>query len=224
MRLQPWIVAAVTFFFVSYRVVQADEFEEVSVHFEQNATDEDLEVVIDATGGDEGMASIRVVAPDGRTIINFKAPESKLGLRHFNFESPEPRNDGSLQADFPEGEYVFIGTTVSGVELRDKASLNHKLPDTTSFVRPGRGAEDVPTKGLEIVWSLVKNIDAYVVVIEQEDSGFEFSVNLPANVTKLSVPDGLLLPGTEYKLAIGTVSDDGNSSFVETDFETAGDK
>jgi hypothetical protein len=47
---------------------------------------------------------------------------------------------------------------------------------------------------------------------------------MPANVTKLSIPDGLLLPGTQYKLAIGTVSEDGNSSFVETDFTTAGNK
>ncbi len=60
-----------------------------------------------------------------------------------------------------------------------------------------------------------------MVAIEQEDSGFEISVNLPANVTKFSVPDGLLLPAAEYKLAIGTVSEDGNSSFVETDFTTA---
>ncbi len=138
MRLQPWILVAVTFLFVSYRVAQADEFEEVSVRFEQNATDDDLEVVIEATGGDEGMATIQVVAPDGRTIINFKSPDSKLGLRHFSFESPEPQNDGSVQADFPEGEYVFIGTTVSGVKLRDTTSLSHKLPDLASFVRPSR--------------------------------------------------------------------------------------
>lgn len=221
MRLQPWILAALTFVFVSYHVVQADEFEEVFVRFEQNATDEDLEFVVEATGGDEGMAAIRVMAPDGRTIIDFKSPNSKLGMRHFSFESPEPRNDGSVQADFPEGEYVFIGTTVSGVQLRDKAILSHAMPDTASFVRPGENAEDVPTKGLEIVWSLVKRIDAYVVSIEQEDSGFEIAFNLPANVTKLSIPDGLLLPGTEYKLAIGTVSQAGNSSFVETELTTA---
>jgi len=38
------------------------------------------------------------------------------------------------------------------------------------------------------------------------------------------VPDGFLLPGTEYQLAIGTVSAEGNVSFVETTFTTAGKK
>lgn len=221
MRLQPWILAAVTFFFVSHCALQADEFEGVSVRFEQNATDEDMEVVIEATGGDEGLAMIQIVAPDGRTIVNFKAPNSKLGLRHFSFESPEPRNDGSVQADFPEGEYVFVGMTVGGAKLRDTATLSHKLPDTVTFVRPSLDAEDVPTKGLQIVWGLVKEVESYVVTVEQEDTGFEFSVILPGDVTELSVPDGLLLPATEYKLAIGTVSEDGNSSYVETEFTTA---
>jgi hypothetical protein len=34
----------------------------------------------------------------------------------------------------------------------------------------------------------------------------------------------LLVPGTEYKLEIGTVSREGNRSFVETSFTTAGKK
>ena len=222
MRLQPRILAAVTLFFVSHGLVQADEFEEVSIRFEQNATDEDEEVVFEASGGAAGLAAIKVVAPDGRTIINAKAPDLELGLRKFLFESPEPQNNGNVRADFPEGKYIFTGTTVSGVQLHGKATLSHKLPETATFIRPSEVDDYVPLKGLEITWGLVKEIEGYIVTIEQEDSGFEISVNLPANVTKFSVPDGLLLPETEYKLAIGTVSDDGNTSFVECEFTTDG--
>jgi hypothetical protein len=41
-------------------------------------------------------------------------------------------------------------------------------------------------------------------------------------LAKLAVPNGLLIPGTKYHLGIGTVSDEGNVSFVETSFTTAG--
>jgi hypothetical protein len=34
------------------------------------------------------------------------------------------------------------------------------------------------------------------------------------------VPNGFLLPGMEYQMAIGTVSGEGNISFVETSFTT----
>jgi hypothetical protein len=34
------------------------------------------------------------------------------------------------------------------------------------------------------------------------------------------MPDGFLLPSTDYKLAIGTVSVEGNVSFAETTFTT----
>ena len=66
-----------------------NEFEHAAVYFEQNATDKDAEVVFEAQAGDSGLATLNVVASDGRTVINFKAPESQLGLRQLRFESPE---------------------------------------------------------------------------------------------------------------------------------------
>ena len=94
---------------------QADEkFEQIAVRLEQNATDEDVEVVLEATSGDFGLATLRVAAPDGRTVIDFKAPDSKLGIRRLVLESPEPTNDGRLQKDFPAGAYTFTGSTVKG--------------------------------------------------------------------------------------------------------------
>lgn len=195
-------------------------FTAASVRFEQNATDDDAEVVFGATGGDEGLATLKVVSPDGRTVIDFTAPDSRLGIRHFSLESPEPKNDGSVQEDYPEGEYTFTGTTVSGAELHGTSTLSHKLPDTAAFVRSGPDEEGVAIRNLEITWTAVDDLAAYVIVIEQDELDVSITARLPSSVTAFAIPDGFLLPDTEYKLAIGTVTEEGNTSFVETTFTT----
>ncbi len=223
--MPPTLVYAGILLLVSYGLAHAEEeFEKIAVLFEQNATDKDAEVVFDATSGGAGLATLKVVAPGGRTVVDLKAPDSKLGLRHINLESPEPKNDGTVQADFPEGEYTFTGSTVTGAKLHGKASLGHKLPDTAAFVRPRPDEKGVPVKGLQIEWNTVNNPAAWVVVIEQEGTEFEIAAKLPAAATTFVVPDGFLLPDTEYKLAIGTVSRDGNTSVVEASFTTEGKK
>ena len=199
-----------------------EKFEKAVVYFEQNATDKDAEVMFEAIGSGAGLAALKVVAPDGRTVIDFKAPDTKLGLQHITLESPEPKNDGSIQADFPEGEYTFTGSTVTGVKLLSKAMLSHKLPDVASVVSPRADAKGVPVKGQRIKWTVPKNLAACVVVIEQEETALNITAKLPGNATSFTVPDGFLRPGTEYKLAVGTVSREGNTSLVETNFTTGG--
>ena len=203
-----------------------EKFEKAVVYFEQNVTDKDAEVMFEAIGGGVGLAALKVTAPGGRTVIDFKAPDSKLGLQHITLESPEPKNDGSVQADFPEGEYTFTGSTVTGVKLLSKAMLSHKLPEMASIVSPRADAKGVPVKGLQIKWNAVKNLAACFVIVEQEESKFDLSVTakLPGTATTFAIPDGFLRPGTEYKLAVGTVSREGNTSLVETNFTTAGKK
>ena len=219
------VFAAVGLLLFAQGVLRADlEFEAVAIHLEQNATENDAEIVIDVTSGDVGMASLKVVAPDGRTIVDFKSPDSKFGLRHFAVETPEPKNDGRLQKDFPEGEYTFTATTLKGVKLTSKAELSHKMPEIVASFKPAADAKDVPTKGLQITWSGVKNLKGYIVTVEQEESGHEIKATLPSTATTFSVPDGFLTPGTEYKVSIGTVAENGNMSFVEADFTTAGKK
>lgn len=198
-----------------------EKFERVKVFLERNVMDKDAEVKIEATGGTGGLASLKVVAPDGRTVIDFKAPDSKLGMRTFAFESPEPTNDGRVQADFPAGAYTFTGSSASGARLEGKATLSHVFPDAATLVRPRPDANNVPLKALQVSWKPLKGMDAHIVVIEQESSGRSIKVNLPGNATLFTVPDGFLLPDTEYKLAIGTVAKDGNSSFIESAFTTA---
>jgi len=103
------ILAGATLVLVSPGSVHADErFEKAAVHFEPNATDEDAEVA----GRDDGLATLKGVAPDGRIVISFDTLDSKLGIRQIRLESPEPQNVSSVKADFLEGEYTFTGTTV----------------------------------------------------------------------------------------------------------------
>ena len=192
------------------------------VHFEQNATDGDMEVIFEAIGGHEGLAKLTVVSPDGRTVIDFSAPESStLGIRQFRFESPEPGDVESLKSAYPEGVYTFAGATSGGDKFQGKSTLNHNLPATTNFVTPEEDAEDVAINNLEITWTRVENLAAYILYIELDEPELGFTVRLPGSATKFTVPDGFLLPGKEYQLGIGTVTEDGNISFIETSFTTA---
>ena len=173
-------------------------FAVANVRFEQNATDGDVEVVFEAKGRAEGLAKFTVVSPDGRTVVDFTAPDAAttLGMRQFRFESPEPKLDG-------------------------KATLSHQLPAVTAFVNPKPEAQGMAFKNLEITWAPVKDIAAYHFYIEQNELGVELTAKLPGSVTSFAVPNGFLQPGTEYVLGLGTMTKDGNTSYIETSFQTA---
>jgi len=212
--------------FCSFQLAQADDksepFPQAHVHFEQNATDGDVEVVFVAKGGKKGLAQLTVVSPDGRKVIDFSAPDaSTLGIRQFHFESPEPGDVDSLKAAYPEGVYTFTGATANGDTFGGKSTLNHTLPATASFLQPAAEAHNVAVTNLTITWTPVNNMAAYVVEIEQDDLGVNITAELPGSATSFDVPDGFLVPDTEYGLAIGTMTEDGNISFVETSFTTA---
>lgn len=200
----------------------ATRFAVAKVRFEQNATDGDVEVVFDITGRNDGLTRLTIVSPDGRTVADFTAPDgSTLGIRQFEFESPEPTDVAGLKAAYPEGEYTFTGTTAAGATLQGRATLSHQLPATTSFVHPQADAEGVPARDLEIAWSPTSDAVAYVIEIEEEGSDKSLKANLPQSGPRFAVPNGFLKPGAEYKLGIGTVSAEGNISFIETSFTTA---
>lgn len=199
-----------------------ESFTKAHVHFEQNATDEDVEVVFEVKGGPEGLTKLTVVSPDGRTVVDFKAPDaSTLGIRQFRFESPEPRDVAGLKAAYPEGVYTFSGETAAGVKLEGKSTLSHTLPATTSFVQPKAKAEGVAVKNLAITWAPLKNVAAYLIYIEQDELQVEFTARLAGTASKFAVPDGFLISGTQYTLGLGTVTEDGNVSIIETWFTTA---
>jgi hypothetical protein len=198
-------------------------FPVATVHFEQNVTDGDIEVVFEVKGRDEGLAKLVVAAPDGRTVIDFTAPDaSTMGIRQFRFESPEPGDVARLKAAYPEGVYTFTGATAAGEKLEGQSRLSHRLPAPAGFLRPAANARGVGLAGLVLTWTPVKDAAAYVVYIEQPALNFSLTAHLPASVTRFAVPDGVLVSGREYQLGIGTVAAQGNSSFVETTLTTAG--
>ena len=199
-----------------------DKFEKVRVYFEQNVQDKDVEVKFDVIGGSAGLSMVKVTAPDGRTVVDFKAGDSKMGIRHLILETPEPKNDGTIEKDFPAGVYKFSGTLVGGKVLQGESTLSHVLPAPASFLRPRPDEKNVPLKGLRASWAAQKNLEAVVIILEQEKTGRDLRVTLAGNATSFAVPDGFLLPGLEYKIAVGTVAVGGNASFFETSFTTAG--
>lgn len=196
-------------------------FDQASVRFEQNVTDGDVEVVFQITGGDEGLATLTVVSPDGRTVVDFTAPDvSTLGIRSFEFESPEPKDIAGLKTAYPEGTYIFNGSTRAGKKLYGESTLHHQLPMPVSFLRPGADATGVGIENLEIAWKPVDDAVAYIIEIEQDALNMKIKAQLPKSTDVFAVP-GVLLPGVEYDLSIGTVSPQGNISIVETTFSTS---
>jgi hypothetical protein len=197
-----------------------------SVHLEQNVTDADAEVVFEVKGGKEGLAKLTVVGPDGRTVIDFTAPGASalFGIQQLRFEPLEHHDAKGLMSTYPEGTHTFGGATAAGGKLHGKAALSHKLPATASSLRPAAKARGVNANGLKITWSPVKDATAYIIKLEQPMLGVNLTSTLPGSVATFGVPEGLLRAGTEYQLAIGTVSDEGNMSFVETTFTIAGNE
>jgi hypothetical protein len=201
------------------RRVQAASFPTASVIFEQNATDGDVEVVFKVKGRNEGLAKLSVVSPDGRTVIDFAAPgASALGIREFVFESPEPKDVAGLKAAYPAGVYRFAGATAAGQQLHGESTLGHELPATTSFLRPGAGARNVPVEDLEIAWTPVAKVSGYVIEIEQDDLGVHLEASLPGSAAASPLTATCVRTGD---LGIGTVSEAETSRSWDS-FTTAG--
>lgn len=198
-----------------------ERLETASVHMEQNVTDGDVEVVFEITAADHGLASLVVVSPEDRTVVDFTAPDpSTLGIRQFRFESPEPGDVESLLAAYPEGVYRFTGTTHSGATLLGESRLHHDLPAAVSFIWPAEGDESVSAAQLEITWTPVGNLAAYIIEIDQAERSANITARISGAVAAFPVPDGFLEPGLEYKVGLGTVTPRGNISFVEMSFMT----
>jgi hypothetical protein len=196
----------------------AEPMERASIMLERNATDDDLEIRLQLSGNSDGLANLKVTAPDGRVVMDLRAEQSKIGLRHIIIETPEPaRGTGVLQA-FPAGLYRISGTNPAGVEVASTMTLSHTLPAASTITEPKADQRDVPATGLVLRWTRVPEIAQVQVVLEHERSGTELRAQLPASVTSLAVPDGFLVAGRTYKVAVGTISRDGNRTFVETEF------
>jgi hypothetical protein len=225
-RHDSWILAAAaTLSAFAYPVTGAGaedgRFQKLSVYLERNMQDHDAEIRFEATGAEDGLAALKVLAPGERTVIDLRSPDSKLGVRSLTLESPEPDDDKIVRADFPAGAYRFEGTTTKGERLRGEARLSHVFPEPAVFEYPRPDQKDVPATALTLRWSVPKGIETCAIVIEQTGSSYEIRALLPGSAKSFTVPKGFLRAGQAYTLAIGTVAKDGNRSVIETSFTTA---
>jgi hypothetical protein len=196
-----------------------EEFAELSIALEQNASDGDAEIVLFAQGNDEGLSELSIEAPDGRRALRVKGSRRGVGLREFLLESAEPPDLARVLASFPEGEYEVAGRTVTGGCLRGAASLSHELAPATTLLAPEAGAE-VPPGDLTLEWAAVPEAELYVVELQNEDLGNEFSFEVLPGTTSLMLPAALLVPGSEYQFGVAVKTAVGNVTAVESGFTT----
>lgn len=220
-----WIAAAAALSAIAWpgmgAAAEDGGFAKLSVYLERNMQDHDAEIRFEVIGAEDGLAALKVSAPGGRTVIDLRTPDSKLGIRSLTVESPEPGHDSIVRADFPAGSYRFQGTTTNGASLRGEGRLSHVFPQPAVFEYPRPGQKDVPATKLTLHWSVPDGIESCAVVIEQTGSPYEIRALLPGSAKALTIPEGFLRAGQAYKFAIGTVAKDGNRSFIEAGFTTA---
>jgi hypothetical protein len=195
------------------------EFEELALTLEQNATDGDVEVVLFAKGGDEGLRRLAINAPGGRRVARIEGGKRGVGIREFLLESAEPPDLPAVLASFPEGTYQFAGKTVGGDCLRGEAALSHVLAPETVLLTPEQD-EVVPIDELVLSWQSVPEAVGYVVELNNEDTGAESSFLVLPPTTSLAIPAAALQAGAEYQFGVGVRTAVGNLTVVERTFTT----
>lgn len=199
----------------------ASEFEVATINVERNATDGDTEIVISVVPADEGLKYLSIRAPNNRAVVDlFSLDRSVMGLREFDFESPEPPGDAILAA-YPQGIYKFSGLSVGGEWFQGEARLSHLMPSAPVILSPAAESE-VPADSLRIEWSSVPGLRKVVIELENESLDPEqvLTVELPADATSFDVPASFMLPASGYQVGIAAVGDNGNITVVETIFTT----
>jgi hypothetical protein len=197
-----------------------DEFSELRMTLEQNATDGDTEVVLFAQGGDVGLVLLEITAPDGRRVAKFEGDGRGIGIREFLLESAEPPDLDAVLGSFPEGEYSFTGKTVTGDCLKGTASLSHEIVPPTELLTP-KEDEEVKINQLVLSWEPVDGVERYVVELNNETTGSEMTFEVFPPTTSVAIPAHFLQPGSEYQFVVGTKIENGNVTFVELTFFTA---
>ncbi|HEX2368507.1 MAG TPA: fibronectin type III domain-containing protein, partial [Acidimicrobiia bacterium] len=200
-----------------------------SVIVEINATDGDagLQPFLDG----EAWKRVTVYRPDGRKLFDVRTRGNltQYGLTELFSESSEPPFTEfpleEFKKLFPEGEYRFEATSISGERMVGSDTLTHDFPAGPVIVSPRSGAT-VDSDRLVVRWKPVTKPDGidmvgYQVLVEREDPLRVFSADLPATATRVRIPRQFLEPGTEYKVEVLAIEVSGNQTLTEVDF-TAG--
>ena len=224
----PWLTATVAIALaVTVMAIPAwaKKLADAEIFFEINDTDGDAGIQVFLDG--EGWDAMQMTGPNG---VEFSVLAERgigmQGITEFFFESAEPSFDEQpledLLALFPAGKYRFKGTTTDGKVLKGKARLTHRLPDAPLLLFPADG-DDVDPDDAVFTWQAVPDppgseIDSYIVVVECEEPGSEMAVEVPADITQITVPPEVLDEQDECKWEVLAVEESGNKTISEGEF------
>ncbi len=143
---------------------------------------------------------------------------------------------------FPAGDYEVEGKTVDGNELESDAILTHVLPALPEIVNPVSMTDEPPLVdpfNLVIEWNPVTTqfhnndpveIIEYQVILDQvepqrtipwiDGTARRGLINVPGNVTRLTVPPEYLLPDTLYDFEVLAIEASGNTTISVGEFMT----
>jgi hypothetical protein len=192
-------------------------FSAVQLFIEYNSTDDDggLQAFFDG----EGWKKVKIVGPDGRTILEITAQRGlrQIGLTEVRFESAEPSLQEVLGA-FAPGRYEFEGETIEGEEMEGTATLSHNIPVAATILSPLGGLVD-PNNAV-IQWRHPGGMASFQVIVSQEQLGVMMTVDLPASARRLRVPPEFLRANREYKFEVLAIAASGNRTITERTFST----
>ncbi|WP_386811875.1 hypothetical protein [Lysobacter koreensis] len=218
-------------------------FSEAQIFFELNDTDGDLGIHSSIDG--EPWQMLEIEDPSERVILDVM-PSGRLakqGMTQLFFESAEPSFDELPPAEFfkrfPAGRYEISGITLEGDEMESTAVLSHVLPAPPGNVRVSGIAAAINCdaalpavrKPVVISWSAVTashptigkagplQVSRYQVFAELRTAPFhKFSLDLPPNVTRFTVPAELADRARDLKFEIQVRGVNGNQTAIESCF------
>jgi hypothetical protein len=205
------------------------EFSDARLKVEINATDGDagLQVFLDG----EAWNQVELLDPDGNVVVDVDVTgrAEDYGLTELFSESSEPPFEEfpleQFKALFPEGTYTFRGTTIDGTPMEGTAELTHDFPDGPEILLPVAGSR-LSRERVVVAWAPVTSPDrvhivAYQVLVVQEEPVLRvFSADVPATVTRLSIPAEYVQPRTGYKVEVLAIEAGGNQTLTELTFRT----
>jgi hypothetical protein len=210
--------------------------EAASMIIEYNSSAEDIGIQFFLDS--DGWRKVQIFDPNGVEIFNADTGGSILrqgGGTELFLESVEPEI-GELPIRrflrrFPEGAYRFRARDNDGHLLVGSDRFTHDIPAGPVLITPvpvgdAECARRVPLPVL-IAWdavttsidSLALDIVGYGVIVENDDVNFD--VKFPADVLEMTVPNGLLEPGTDYLFEVLAIEESGNQTITEGCFRTA---
>jgi len=197
-----------------------------TIHWEYNATAQDLGVHVFLDG--EDWKKLKITNPNGKVIFAVKGlgPYKQLGLTELFFEGAEPDLADfpleDLLALFPEGTYTFSGKTVDGESIGGTSEFTHAIPDGP------HATATVTGNSVRISWTPVSapppgfpdetiDVVSYQVLVPET-----LDVIVPASVLSLSLPSEYVaaLPAGEHPFEVLAIDRSGNQTTSEGSFVT----